>query len=50
MAISLDGVVARTDQSLDWLFKQKAEGADHGFAAVCAAVCAQVDGLVMGSR
>eukprot|EP00659_Diplonema_papillatum_P005576 gene5576-8489_t len=45
MAMSLDGFVAREDFGLDWLFRQKTDGEDHGNEAFMASV----DGLVMGS-
>ncbi|MGI9405614.1 MAG: dihydrofolate reductase family protein [Hyphomicrobiaceae bacterium] len=44
MAMSLDGFVARSDGSVDWLMKQKVEGENHGFDAFMASV----DGMVMG--
>lgn len=44
MAMSLDGYIARTDGSLDWLMKQKTEGEDHGYDTFMASV----DGLIMG--
>lgn len=43
MALSLDGFVARSDGSVDWLNKYQG-GGDHGFGAFMASV----DGLVMG--
>lgn len=45
MAMSLDGFVARSDHTLDWLNKQPTEGEDHGFEAFLESV----DVIVMGS-
>ena len=45
MAMSLDGFVARSDHTLDWLEKQSTEGEDHGFEAFQESV----DVIVMGS-
>lgn len=45
MAMSLDGFVARSDHTLDWLEKQATEGEDHGFEAFQESV----DVIVMGS-
>lgn len=44
MALSLDGIVARSDGGVDWLSKYQSGGEDHGFAAFLASV----DGLVLG--
>jgi len=44
IAISLDGFVARSDHTLDWLDKQQAEGEEHGYEAFVEGV----DGIVMG--
>lgn len=44
IAASLDGFIARCDDSIDWLTKQKTEGEDHGFDAFMGSV----DGLVLG--
>jgi dihydrofolate reductase len=46
MAMSLDGFVAREDNSLDWLMKQGAEGEDTGFAEFEASN----DCIIMGSE
>jgi len=45
IATSLDGFVARTDHTMDWLNRQIIEGEDHGFEKFMGSV----DGLVMGS-
>ncbi|MBV6634887.1 MAG: dihydrofolate reductase [Mameliella sp.] len=45
IAMSLDGYIAREDDSLDWLTPYHAPDEDHGFDAFMASV----DGLVMGS-
>ncbi|MBY6161725.1 dihydrofolate reductase family protein [Mameliella alba] len=45
IAMSLDGFIAREDDSLDWLMAYHAPDEDHGFDAFMASV----DGLVMGS-
>ena len=45
MAISLDGFVARQDNQIDWLTKQKTESEEHGYAEFEASV----DGIIMGS-
>ena len=45
MAMTLDGFVARSDRTLDWLNKQRTEGEDHGFEAFQDSV----DVIVMGS-
>ncbi len=45
MAMSLDGFVARSDRTLDWLMKQPTEGEDHGFDDFQNSV----DVIVMGS-
>lgn len=44
IAVSLDGYVARSDRTIDWLTKQKTEGEEHGYAAFMEGV----DGIVMG--
>ena len=44
MALSLDGFIARSDSSVDWLNKYQSGKEDHGFDAFMASV----DGLVMG--
>lgn len=44
IAASLDGFIARCDDSIDWLTKQKTEGEDHGFDAFMDSV----EGLVLG--
>ncbi|WP_421904560.1 dihydrofolate reductase family protein [Mameliella sp.] len=45
IAMSLDGYIAREDDSLDWLTPYHAADEDHGFDAFMDSV----DGLVMGS-
>ncbi len=45
MAMTLDGFVARTDHTLDWLDKQDTVGEDHGFTKFMESV----DVIVMGS-
>jgi dihydrofolate reductase len=45
MAISLDGFVARKDDQIDWLTKQKTDPEEYGYAEFEASV----DGIVMGS-
>jgi dihydrofolate reductase len=45
MAISLDGFVARQDDQIDWLTKQKTDSDDVGYAEFEASV----DGIIMGS-
>lgn len=45
IATSLDGYVARTDRTLDWLMKQPAEDGDTAFADFMKSV----DGLIMGA-
>jgi dihydrofolate reductase len=44
IATSLDGFIARTDDSLDWLMKHDSGGADTGYQAFVD----RIDGLVMG--
>jgi dihydrofolate reductase len=44
MALSIDGFVARSDGSVDWLSKYQSEEEDTGFGAFMDSV----DGLVMG--
>ncbi|MGI1661128.1 dihydrofolate reductase family protein [Palleronia sp. KMU-117] len=44
IATSLDGFIARTDDSLDWLMKHDGGGADTGYQAFIDSV----DGIVMG--
>ena len=45
MAMSLDGFVARTDHTLDWLDKQPTKDEDHGFFEFQESV----DMIIMGS-
>lgn len=45
IAMSLDGFIARSDHSIDWLLRQKTDGEDHGFDAFISGV----DCMVMGS-
>ncbi|UCH24950.1 MAG: dihydrofolate reductase family protein [Trueperaceae bacterium] len=44
IAVSLDGFVARSDRTIDWLTKQETEGEEHGYAAFVESM----DGIVMG--
>lgn len=44
IATSLDGFIARSDGSIDWLVKQPTAGEDHGYDSFMASV----DGVVMG--
>ena len=44
IATSLDGFIARTDGSLDWLIRPEHEGEDHGYDAFMA----DIDAIVMG--
>ncbi|WP_424927241.1 dihydrofolate reductase family protein [Amaricoccus tamworthensis] len=45
IAMSLDGFIARTDGSINWLLRQDTGEEDHGFDAFISGM----DGLVMGS-
>ncbi|MFO0554649.1 MAG: dihydrofolate reductase family protein [Polyangiaceae bacterium] len=44
IATSLDGYIARSDGSIDWLSLAESEGEDYGYRAFCDSV----DALVMG--
>ena len=44
VATSLDGLIAREDDALDWLPQEKLEGEDYGYETFLDSV----DGLIMG--
>lgn len=46
IATSLDGYIARTDGSIDWLMRQPVEGEDHGYDAFIA----DMDVILMGRQ